>query len=321
MAANLDYADNGEARMAFVGARSKVWHGQGQEVSQEHSYDISAFLTASHLDTPVGLKALRTVDGQEIAEKYTYCKQTGKLFGCVGPRYVPLQNSEAFDFFQPWLETREVSLTTAGALFGGKKVWVQAKVENASFEVRDGDSVQSYVMLSNSHDGTTAVRVGLTPQRIVCSNTLSMAHGNKNSQLIRVRHGKSIITNLENIRETIDLVRQEFTATAEQYRKIAVRGICPADLRKFVKTAFGEENTPDDDLSTRMKNIMDEVFQQFDKERPIAGETVWNAYNAVNYYWNHSYGRNMSSRLDSLYFGVNGGKDKNMLDLALTLAS
>lgn len=318
MAANLDYNVNGEARMAYVG--DKAWHGEGQEVGADNRYDIAAFLAASHLDTRVGLKALQTVDGQTIPERYTYCETTGKLFGCVGPRYLPLQNTEAFDWFQPWLETKEVSLHTAGALFDGKKIWVQARIEGNDIEIRPGDKIRQFVMLSNSHDGTTAVRVGLTPQRIVCSNTLSMAHGNKASQLIRVRHGKGVKDKIDNIRETIDLVRKEFVATSEQYQKLAVRGINPADLRKFVKIALDEEKTADDDLSTRQKNIMEGIFSQFNKELPLAGNTVWNAYNAVNHYWNHTYGRNADSRLDSLFFGQNAGKDKNLLDLALSMA-
>lgn len=321
MAANLDFTAEGQARMAFTGERSAVWHGEGQQVPDESRYDIAAFLEASKLDTPVGLKELQTVDGQKIQERYTYCTATGKLFGCVGPRYVPLQNKEAFEWFNPWLETKEVSLSTAGALFGGKKVWVQALIEGADFEVRAGDQIKSYVMLSNSHDGSTAVRVGLTPQRIVCSNTLSMAHGNRDSQLIRVRHGKSVKQNIENIRETIDLVRKEFAATAEQYRKIAVRGINPQDLERFVKKAFDVENTAKEDISTRTANMMDQVFQRFNQELPIAGNTVWNAYNAVNYFLNHDYGRSRDSRLDSLYFGTNGTKDRSLLDLALDLAS
>lgn len=321
MVANLDYTKNGEARMAFVGNRSEIWHGEGQEVPNELKYDIAAFIKAAHLDTEVGCKKLKTVDDQEIAERYTYCKTTGKLFGCVGPRYVPLQNQQAFDWFQPWLETKEVSLTTAGALFDGKKVWVQALIEGIDTEIKTGDKIRSLVMLSNSHDGSTAVRVGLTPQRVVCSNTLAAAHSNRISQLIRVKHGKNVVAKIDNIRETIDLIRQEFVATIEQYRKLAVKGINPQDLERFVKIAFGVENEKKEDISTKTLNQIDLVYKRYNNEIAIAGNTLWNAYNAVNGYLNHDYGRSADTRFDSLIFGENHSKDKNMLDLALTLAN
>jgi hypothetical protein len=87
--------------------------------------------------------------------------------------------------------------------------------------VAPGDEVEKYLLLSHGHDGSLAVRVGFTPVRVVCANTLSMAHGSDASKLIRVRHSKSLHENLANIREVMNLANAEFEATAEQYRLLA----------------------------------------------------------------------------------------------------
>jgi hypothetical protein len=63
--------------------------------------------------------------------------------------------------------------------------------------------------------------VGFTPIRVVCANTLALAHADRaGSKLIRVRHTRRLADNLEALREVLDLADQEFTATAEQYRRL-----------------------------------------------------------------------------------------------------
>ena len=60
---------------------------------------------------------------------------------------------------------------TAGSLHGGRRVWVLAKLPE-HIEV-GGDPVRPYVLLMNSHDGSTAVVAASTPIRVVCQNTLN----------------------------------------------------------------------------------------------------------------------------------------------------
>ena len=47
----------------------------------------------------------------------------GAKLGEVGKVYTALQNEKAFDFFQPFVDSGEVTLETAGSLDGGKKIW------------------------------------------------------------------------------------------------------------------------------------------------------------------------------------------------------
>jgi phage/plasmid-like protein (TIGR03299 family) len=98
---------------------------------------------------------------------------------------MPLQNDQAFQFFDPFVSSGLVTLETAGSLREGKRVWILARIaENSDVGIVGDDIVRKYLLLSNSHDGTTAVRVGFTPIRVVCANTLAMAVRNGQSQLI-----------------------------------------------------------------------------------------------------------------------------------------
>ena len=52
-----------------------------------------------------------------IPNQYALCMQNDdSILGIVGPDYVPLQNKDAFEWFQPFLDTESVTLETAGSL-------------------------------------------------------------------------------------------------------------------------------------------------------------------------------------------------------------
>src|SRR4029077_9278151 len=130
-------------------------------------------------------------------------------------------NKDAFHWFQPFLDAREAALHTAGSLRQGSRIWVLAKLHRHPLVVAPGDEVEKFILLSHGHDGSLAVRVGFTPIRVVCQNTLSMAHGCDASRLIRVKHTREVVENLAPVRAVMDVAHAEFEATAEQYRRLA----------------------------------------------------------------------------------------------------
>ena len=62
---------------------------------------------------------------------------------------------------------------TAGSLREGKRVWLCAKLPKPINLV--GDQTDLYLMFTNSHDASSAVKVAVTPIRVVCQNTLTYA--------------------------------------------------------------------------------------------------------------------------------------------------
>ena len=243
-------------KMMFVGATP--WHGEGTKLDENPS--ISEAIIAAGLNWEVGTKDLFTGEGTPVNAKATYRKDDNRVLGVVGPRYTPLQNQDAFDWFQPFLDASECQLHTAGSLSEGEKVWVLAQLNRDNCEIVKGDEVSKFILLSNSHDGTTSIRVGYTPIRVVCVNTLAAAHNSKESSLIRIRHTRSSKTNLDNVRDIMDNINAQFEATAEQYRFLASKDFNQADIRRYVKVMLGIEGTVDDDVKTRTRNIMDEIL-------------------------------------------------------------
>lgn len=294
------------------------WHKLGKRFIEAPD-TMNEAIAAAGLNWEVGTKPLFTEEQEKVPALATFRKSDNKILGVVGPTYHPLQNVEAFNFFQPFIDSKLVTLESAGSLRGGQRVWVLAKIKGDPLVVKGNDVLERYILLSNSHDGTLAVRVGFTPVRVVCANTMRMAHTDQSSKLIRVRHTKGVVRGLEAIRETMDVINREFTATADVYRKLASTSIVYADLKKYIKEIFVQQATQDSDRAG--DKVMAEIIPLFDKGRgndmPEVKGTVWTAYNSVTEYLQYYRGKTEDTRLDSVWFGQGSTLSKKALDLAI----
>ena len=183
--------------------------------------------------------------------------------------------------------------------------------------------MRHYVLLSNSHDGSLAVRVGFTPIRVVCNNTLCLAHESKASKLLRVKHTSRVLENLEDVRDTIDLAQQEFAATVKQYNQLASRQIKSTDLVKYVRIVFGLKERHRTPAQEKQEKIVPSVVRLFENGRGsrTAGANYWGAYNAVNEYLNYFRGKTQDNTLNSLWFGNSASLNKKALEVAMELAA
>ncbi|MGH7072235.1 MAG: DUF932 domain-containing protein, partial [Acetobacteraceae bacterium] len=202
--------------LAYFG--TTPWHGLGTPLTDDDLYDWTRTCEKSGLDWSVELTPLVTADTQAaVAHKAVRRTSDGRVLGVVGPRYTALQNQDAFKWFQPFLDAKEAALHTAGSLREGSRIWVLAKLNREPLVVAPGDEVEKFILLSHGHDGSLAVRVGFSPIRVVCANTLALAHGSDASKLIRIKHTKDVLENLANVREVMDVANAAFETTAEQY--------------------------------------------------------------------------------------------------------
>jgi phage/plasmid-like protein (TIGR03299 family) len=218
-------------QMMYVG--KKPWHSLGKAFVQAPSLEEA--MVAAGLDWSVSTEPVFTAANEKLAALATRRSSDGRILGVVGPSYTPLQNQNAFEFFRPFIEASEASIETAGSLREGQRVFVLCKINRDPLVVKGNDTVEKYALLSNSHDGTLAVRVGFTGVRVVCANTLKLSHSSAASKLLRVRHTKNVNQALDKIQEIMNLADQEFTATAEQYRVLANKNVIKQDLETYVK--------------------------------------------------------------------------------------
>lgn len=309
MSANID-------SMMAVG--QTPWHGLGKVLPEGTRLSVEEAMTAAQLDWVVDTLPLFTEAGKRVPAYATFRSDNNATLGVVGERYRPLQNVEAFRFFQPFLDANEATFETAGALGNGEKVWVLAKLtNNPDMVIKKDDIVSKYILLSNSHDGTTAIRTGFTPIRVVCQNTLSIAHNNSQSKLLKVKHTHSASATLQTIRETMNAIDSSFEATAEQYRYLADKQVGKKELEQYVKVVF---NKAEEDES---KRLLEKVVPLFEagKGADIAGTTWWGAYNAITEFTSWHRGRSQDTRMQSLWFGQSKETNDRALETAMKMAA
>jgi len=160
--------------------RKPAWWGVGTMVPSGLT-SVDAVLKAAGLDFTVSKRAtpFLTPDGDWIAVPDTFTTVrtdtdgTETPFATVGKIYTTVQNAEAFAFLEKLFMDHEFIPETAAPLRGGRKIFISAKMPESMIVDPDGiaDEVDMYLIVANSHDGSTPVTGYATPWRPECENT------------------------------------------------------------------------------------------------------------------------------------------------------
>lgn len=288
---------NGRAEM-FSGNNVLPWHELGTIV--QGLLSAKEAIEAAHL----GWKAVAmpvTVAGKELSldDYQGICREdTLDTLGIVKGRYEIIQNSECFSFMDSLVGDGEIRYETAGALRGGKQVWMLAKYNGEI--VINKDQHRLWLLLVTSHDGSKCLECCWVTERVVCANTLSIALNGK-SNSIKIRHSADWQAKRDEAKRVLGLTKEYFT---EQSKALSTLGDKAVSLDQMV--AFTEALIPckDKDVPTRTKNIRSEIASLFTNGAGNHGQTRWDALNAVTDYVDHSATiRGQNTRMESALWG------------------
>ena len=242
-----------------------------------------------------------------------------QCLAACGADYRCLQNVEIFQQFQPFLDCRALSFESAGALDGGKRVYVQARLAADDHDIGGGDTIRPMLLIASSHDGSLATRVGWTLTRVVCNNTLAAAIGG--GGLLRVKHTTGQREALAAIMETVDCARQQFTANCEQFARLQRCKISQRDLAAYVKAALQIDDAKKP--SPRIASQFDKVMRLalYGRGQSASELTAWSAYNGLTEWTSHYRQTSADARRKSLWFGTSAETNRRGLALALQLAT
>ncbi len=323
----------GEACMFFYG--KLPWHGLGQELKEQRPATAAEAIRLAHLDWQVkkypayariGDKFVPVEGYNATVREDTINTDNPVSLGVVGSTYEPLQNVDAFSFFDAIVGKGSAIYETAGALRLGDRIWILAKLPG-DFAVIGDDIINQYLFLSNSHDGSSAVTADFTDTRIVCNNTLSIATRNSSARRVKIRHTQSAKDKLAEAGRLMGIVNREFADRFNVYKSLTLTSMTQKSLKTYFETLY-RPPVPDaetgkiperteDNHRWRMQTLT-RLFEAGPGMNIVGVKgTLWAAYNAVTDYVDHyNRGQDADKRLDSLMWGAGHRIKEQALELA-----
>jgi phage/plasmid-like protein (TIGR03299 family) len=324
MAHNLA-TTNGRIAMAYFG--EAPWHKLGTKL--ENPATAAEAIEAAGLNYKVELLPLFTQEGNQVPYSQGVIRcDTRQVLGTVGRGYIPIQNAECFSFLDAVVADGGLRFHTAGALGNGEKIWLLAKLPG-HIRVRNSDDItDKYLLLQNSHNGSSPLRVYFTPIRVVCQNTLSIAERNGRGQGISIRHVGDLAQKVREAQKVLGLANQFYDDIQGKIDHLASYYPTQDQLQRFFQTLYPD---PVEGNNKRAENIRAELFRLYDEgigqNIPSIRHTAWAALHAVTEYVDHrrstrgqSESERLNRRLQSLWFGSGARLKQRAWDLALVIA-
>ena len=216
-----------------MSVREMPWHGLGtivQEAPTSQDAIEIAGLNWEVISNPIFDNVGREIKGYKANTRST----DDSVLGIVSNKYQIVQNREAFEFTDNLVANGDVRYETAGSLRNGKQVWLLAKLDGVKVA---GDDVDPYICFTNTHDGTGAIKVCMTPIRVVCNNTLNVALSTA-KRMWSTKHMGDMESKLLEAKETLGLANNYMVALDEAADKFANTKITDAEIEKVLNDLF-----------------------------------------------------------------------------------
>lgn len=267
MAANVE-------SMFYV--RETPWHGLGTRVKEAPSSKDA--LIYAGLDWKVIQEPVYT-DSQELIEGYKANVRDSdrRVLGVVTDRYKVIQNEEAFAFTDALLG-EGVRYETAGSLQGGKKVWMLARMPHEY--IITGERISPYLLFSNTHDGSGAIKVALTPIRVVCNNTLNLALSTAKRSWSMIHTG-DIQGKLQEAKDTLLLADRYMDNLGKEFENLRMKSMTDKQVMEYIEVLLPVEEDGTMKQKRNIEHLREDLKMRY-FDAPDLQDVGKNAYRFIN---------------------------------------
>ena len=268
MAANVE-------SMFYV--REKPWHGLGTMV--EEAPCSADALRLAGLDWNVVQKDIMTVDGWAAIPGFkANVRDTDEsVLGIVTDRYRVVQNTEAFSFTDALLG-EGVRYETAGSLQGGRRTWILARLPHRY--IINGEEVMPYLVFMNAHDGNGAIKVAMTPIRVVCQNTLNLALSSAKRSW-SFNHTGDINGKLDEARDTLLYAGQYMTELGKAFGKLAQIKLSDGKVEEFINALLPDADGGSPQQRSNIRKMREDMKTRY-YDAPDLADVGKNGYRFIN---------------------------------------
>lgn len=266
--------------------RTKPWHGLGVQVQE--APESKDALRLAGLDWKVYQREVYTDSGIKIEGYRANVRNTdNKVLGVVTERYKIVQNEEAFSFTDALLG-KGVRYETAGSLQEGKKVWLLARLPKEY--IISGEQISPYLVFSNSHDGSAAVRVAVTPIRVVCNNTLNLALSTAKRSWAMVHTG-NIKGKIHEAQETLFMAENYMSKLGKEFEKLKRQKLSERQVKEYIELLLPLEKTSSLVTAKNVKKLRDDLRARYYDApdlQDVGGNNAYRFINAVSDFATHN---------------------------------
>ena len=267
----------------------------------------------------------------------TYRTDRNIPLGIVKEKYTEVQNIDAFGFFDNAIGKDKALWQTAGFFGNGERIFVSAKLPDSIY-VNGQDPVDNYLVFTTSHDGSSGVKILLTPIRVICENTLNAAIRNAQSY-VSFRHTTSVHQNIDMAREILGICKEKTDFLAQEYEAMTKIKMTDQEVNEyFVNLILTETEKQkvldtghtfeqlisknyyavnDSEVSMKKVNVLHNMREYYEigpGQKQYLG-TGWGAYNAITGYYSNVDNAEGIKRMDKLVFGSQAIKIQKAGDL------
>ena len=230
------------------------------------------------------------VIGKNVPDKFAVVRQdTGEPIGLVGNQYEIIQNARVFGFFDGLVEQGHAKFVRAYSTHSGAKVNIVADLGDIDV---GGDHSKKRLTLRTSHDGSCRIMGILEVYRLVCSNGL-MAFSKESS--FAIKHTKSYSAKLVAAKHIIGIADQYYKWFAEQADKLTEMPVTPVRATELIRCIIPAAD--EDDVSTRIQNQRDAIYNLHKYGKGNHGNTRWDLYNGIVEFVDHVRSRNRDQEI------------------------
>ena len=276
-------------KAAFVSARENAWHRLGTVTDGAMTADTA--LELAHLKGWNVRKEPMKVhlpDGtvMETGDAFGSIRTnpfTGEpdYLGPVGSVWTPIQNEDNCELLDTLVDESGAHFETAGSLRGGKEVFVTMKMPEHMM-IGGIDPVETYIAACNRHDGRGALKLIVTPIRIVCANTQAAAFREAHSSFT-IRHTKNHAQAMAAARDALGLTFKYIDGFQQEAEKMIQQTLTEQAFNGIVKQLVGDPEKQKGAAKTATIEKINALTGLF-VESPTATEirgTAWAGYQAV----------------------------------------
>ena len=211
------------------GAGQPLWAGLGKCIKDAPTSADAIKLAG--LDWEVEPRNIFDEFGREIPKyKVNVRTSDNTPLGIVTDKYKIVQNAEAFAFTDELLG-HGVKYETAGSLASGKRVWMLARMANTTLAE---ESIDPFLVFTNTHDGSGSVKVAITPVRVICSNTLNLALKKAKRHWTCVHKG-NIASKMEEARMTLSSTDKYMKALETEFGELKLKKVSDKQVEEMTE--------------------------------------------------------------------------------------